>query len=166
MTDVMAHDAPPPTDYQKLRHTLRAMLEDRPYLDLTHEMAVWLGIVRPDDPHRGPVRITRASLFEDGTTRTRRPGVTDVMAYDAPPPTDYQRARKRGVSTNPIYRSFTIVVTDNDTGDSYDHTIHVDRAIPPGLLYKDFIDGLNKAAQFHERGGICPGVMEDTDAQS
>ena len=88
------------------------------------------------------------------------------MAHDVPPPTDYQQARKHGARMNPLFRSFTIGVTDNDSGESYDHTIHVDRAVPPGLLYKDFIDGLMKAAWFHERGGICPGVMEDTDAQS
>lgn len=58
------------------------------------------------------------------------------------------------------WRSFTIVVTDNDTGQSYDHTIIVDRAISPELLHQDFIRGLELAALFHSQSGICPGREE------
>lgn len=55
-----------------VRERLRFILGDDDYMDLTHEEAVALRIVRKDDEHRGPVRITRAWLYEDGTTRTRR----------------------------------------------------------------------------------------------
>ena len=54
-------------------------------------------------------------------------------------------------------RSFTIDVTDNDTGKSYDYTIQVDRAIPPETLAKDFMRAMETMAWFHSQSGICPG---------
>lgn len=56
--------------------------------------------------------------------------------------------------------SFTIVVTDNETGKSYDHTITVDRGIPPDKLYQEFLRGLQDAALFYGQSGICPGRDE------
>ena len=59
-------------------------------------------------------------------------------------------------------RSFTIVVTDNDTGASYDHTLHVDEKVPPDMLARDFLQAFYRAGLFHsERTGICPGAAAD-----
>lgn len=64
---------------------------------------------------------------------------------------------------HPFMRSFTIVVTDNDTGASYDHTIMVDRAVSPEMLGMMFNEALTKMAMGHAQGGICPG-QEEPDA--
>ena len=54
-------------------------------------------------------------------------------------------------------RSFTIDVTDNDTGKSYDYTLQVDRAIPPERLAKDFMLAMQVMAWHHSQDGVCPG---------
>ena len=61
------------------------------------------------------------------------------------------------MSDKPPWWSFTIIVTDNDTGQSYDASITVDRTIPPEAMYRDFLNGLMQAVTYFAQSGICPG---------
>lgn len=63
---------------------LRELLGDAPYVDIDHGTAVVLGVVRREDEHRGPARITRSFVYPDTTPRTRRLG-TPTPAPSPPP---------------------------------------------------------------------------------